>query len=242
MILRAAGTNCEHETAWAFELAGARPEIRHVNTALARPQDLDDCQILAIPGGFSYGDDIASGRVFANQIRLRLRDSVERLVERGGLVLGICNGFQVLVKSGLLGQGQVTLTHNTSGLYLDRWVRLRAAASTPCAFLSPGQTLELPIAHAEGRFVMQDGVADTLSATGQLALCYDNDNPNGSQSDVAGMCDPTGRIFGLMPHPERFLRFENHPRWTRMPRPEDGSGEGLTLFRNAVASLEGSLK
>ena len=237
LVIRAAGTNCENETAWAFELAGCDTEIVHVNRWLENPTLLDGFQGLAIPGGFSYGDDIASGKIFANQLRLNLIDNIQNLLSRGGLILGICNGFQVLVKSGLLGRGQATLTHNDNGKYLDRWVPLKTAGSKSI-FLQGIDTLDLPIAHAEGRIVLDSSTnLDTIMQSGDVALTYNNDNPNGSTGDIAGLCDETGQIFGLMPHPERYLRFENHPQWTRRERPEDGRGEGFAIFQNAFKHL-----
>jgi phosphoribosylformylglycinamidine synthase subunit PurQ / glutaminase len=239
LVLRAAGTNCEVETAYAFELVGAKATILHVNRLRERPELLQEHQILAIPGGFSYGDDIASGRVFANELMTALRDQLLAFVDRGGFALGICNGFQVLVKSGLLPRldgsvdQQATLTDNTSGMYRDCWVR---CAGNPhlCAWIPDATEVELPVAHAEGRFLASDAVLDRLDAAGQLCLRYaGGTNHNGSQRDVAGVCDPTGRVFGLMPHPERFLRWENHPRWTREARRSEG--DGVRYFRAAVA-------
>ncbi|MGE4159977.1 MAG: phosphoribosylformylglycinamidine synthase subunit PurQ [Planctomycetota bacterium] len=235
LVIRAAGTNCDRETAWAFSLAGASPETLHVNQCLEKPALLDSFDALAIPGGFSYGDDIASGKIFANQLRLKLLDPIGRLVARGGLVIGICNGFQVLVKSGLLGERKVTLTHNDHGAYRDEWVRMKVDG-TRCVFLKGLGDMDLPIAHAEGRFMaLTPSVFSELEKAGRLCLRYEGRNPNGSEGSVAGICDETGRIFGLMPHPERFLRFENHPSWTRLPKKDHG--DGLALFTNAVEHL-----
>lgn len=237
IVLRAAGTNCELETAYAFELAGADPEIVHINALREQPGLLDDARFLAIPGGFSYGDDIASGRIFANELATALGERLQEFVAKGGYAIGICNGFQVLVKSGLLpgasdGSQQVTLTHNTSGRYTDRWVRLEPTTGT-CAWLPDDEPIELPVAHAEGRFRAPDAVREQLAANGQIALRYHaDDNFNGSDDAIAGICDPSGRVFGLMPHPERFLRWENHPSWTRLPRRREG--DGVRLFRAAV--------
>lgn len=237
LVVRAAGTNCENETAWAYELAGAETKIVHINQWLNNPNLLDDYQGLAIPGGFSYGDDIASGRIFANQLRFNLMDSIQNLIKRGGLILGICNGFQVLVKSGLLGGGDVTLTHNDNGKYLDTWVPLKKAKNN-CVFLKNIDEIELPIAHAEGRIILKEGSSvEKISGNGQIALYYNGKNPNGSDGDIAGLCDERGQIFGLMPHPERFLRFENHPQWTRKTPPADGLGQGYSIFKNAVDHL-----
>ncbi|MBA3683623.1 MAG: phosphoribosylformylglycinamidine synthase subunit PurQ [Planctomycetes bacterium] len=238
LVLRAAGTNCDAETAHAFAIAGAEPTVVHVNRLRERPALLAEYRILAIPGGFSYGDDVASGRVFANELMSALRDELLRFVDRGGFAIGICNGFQVLVKAGLLpridgkAEQQATLTDNLSGIYCDRWVRTVGNPKL-CQWIPDDQEIELPVAHAEGRFVAPDAVLDRLEAAGQIALRYSSGtNHNGSARDIAGICDPTGRIFGLMPHPERFLRWENHPRWTREPRREEG--DGARYFRQAV--------
>ncbi len=244
LILRAPGTNCDAETAYAFQCAGGQPQVLHLNQLLESPHLAAEYQILCLPGGFSYGDDVAAGRIFANQIRHHLSDVLATFREAGKLILGICNGFQVLIKSGLLdtddSQGPVaSLVWNNSGRFLDTWVRLRVDGNQ-CVFLAGTDRLFLPIAHAEGKFVARDQqVLDQLGAAGQLALRYDSapgeteaTNPNGSMADVAGMCDATGRVFGMMPHPERFIDPTQHPQWTRLA--EEPEGEGLKLFRNAV--------
>lgn len=245
LILRAPGTNCDHETAHAFERAGGLARRVHVRALAERPALADDCQILCIPGGFSYGDDIASGRIFALELKTRLGDALRKFRDRGGLVLGICNGFQVLVQTGLLltdpvtGAAEASLAHNTSGRYVDRWVRL-ACGPSPCVFLRGLTELELPVAHAEGRFVLRDPARlAPLSAAGQLPLTYVADesgrstNPNGALGDVAGACDPMGRVFGMMPHPERFIDATQHPSWPGRLDPA-AAGAGLTIFANAI--------
>lgn len=254
IVLRAPGTNCDLETAFAFETAGAKTERVHVNRLLDDPSLLDRFQILCVPGGFSYGDDVAAGRILANQIEHHLGEPVARFKDEGKLILGICNGFQVLIKLGVLlggangGEPAATLTWNDSGRYEDRWVRLGCDGSK-CAFLKGIDEMYLPVAHAEGKFVARD--EETLrrfDAAGQLPLRYlplDGkkpvatstlpfpDNPNGSQADVAGVCDSSGRVLGLMPHPERHITRTQHPRWTR---PETTrTGDGLKMFENAVA-------
>ncbi|MFM8282081.1 MAG: phosphoribosylformylglycinamidine synthase I [Planctomycetaceae bacterium] len=249
LVLRAPGTNCDHETVHAFERAGAIARRLHVGTLARRPAMLDDVQIVCIPGGFSYGDDIASGRIFAAEIRARLGDALRRFRDRGGLVLGICNGFQVLLQTGLLlgdpadGRPLASLAHNAGGRFVDRWVRLRLIPGR-CAFLQGiGTDFDLPVAHGEGRFVTRSA-ADLarFEAAGQLVLRYapDDDgtptNPNGSAADVAGVCDETGRVFGLMPHPERFVDATQHPAWNGRLDP-DAVGAGLTLFAGAVRAV-----
>lgn len=247
LVLRAAGTNCDVETAYAFEKVGAHADRAHVNRLVEDPGALDRYHVLVLPGGFSYGDDIASAKVLANELRFALGDALRRFVEQGKLVLGICNGFQVLVKSGLLGAdetgcSQVTLSFNDSGRFEDRWVYLRASTDR-CVFVKPGEDAYLPVAHAEGKFLVRDAkVLNALDRAGQIVFRYEGPegqtaagypwNPNGSMGDVAGMCDPTGRIFGLMPHPERHVEGTQHPRWTREGlKPE---GDGVRVFRNAV--------
>ncbi len=244
LVLRAPGTNCDHETAHAFERAGGLARRIHVRALAERPGIADDHQILCIPGGFSYGDDVASGRILALELVTRLADMLQRFRDRGGLVLGICNGFQVLLQTGLLltdpaGQRQATLAHNHSGRYVDRWVRLRCQPGN-CVFLQGLTEIELPVAHAEGRFVARSPAdLEHLSAGGQLPLRYSPDaagrptNPNGSVADVAGACDASGRVFGLMPHPERFIAATQHPAWHGRLDP-DTAGSGLAVFINAV--------
>ncbi len=248
LVLRAAGINCDVETAYAWELAGAAPERIHVNRLVENPRRLEAFQILTIPGGFSYGDDIASGRILANQLTHRIGDSVYRFIDRGGLVLGICNGFQVLVRMGLLPGAdcgiRATLTLNDSGRYEDRWVWVRAE-SERCPFLRQGEVLHLPVAHAEGKIVVEGGAAgvEGLSAAGRIGLRYvarDGgepsypENPNGSAGNIAGLTDATGRVLGLMPHPERNIARTHRPGWTADANTE---GDGAGLFRRAVAAL-----
>jgi phosphoribosylformylglycinamidine synthase I len=246
LILRAPGTNCDAETAFAFERAGGQPEVLHLNRLLEEPRLAAEHQVLCIPGGFSYGDDVAAGRIFANQIRHHLADVLAEFREAGKLMLGICNGFQVLIKSGLLDtddtQGPAaSLSWNESGRYVDRWVHLNAEGSN-CVFLSGVEQMFLPIAHAEGQFTARnESSLEQLQQGGQLVLRYaasgdaatsSEYNPNGSMADVAGICDQSGRVFGMMPHPERFIDPTHHPQWTRSPQPKEG--EGLQLFHNAV--------
>ncbi len=250
-VLRAPGANCDLESAFAFERAGAVAERVHVNRLLEQPRLLDDFQVLCLPGGFSYGDDLGAGRILGSQIQHHLFDAVRRFQAAGKLVLGICNGFQILVKSGILldeadPRGPAaTLTNNDSGKFEDRWVRLHATGER-CVFFAGCHELYLPVAHAEGKFVPRDqATLAALDSAGQLVLRYANgnggpvaypDNPNGSVAAVAGVCDSTGRVCGLMPHPERHIDPTQHPRWTRGPLPPEG--DGLAIFRNAVRFFE----
>ncbi|MDP7268323.1 MAG: phosphoribosylformylglycinamidine synthase I [Pirellulales bacterium] len=255
LILRAPGTNCDVETAFAFETAGAAPQVVHINRVLEDAQLFAESQILCLPGGFSYGDDVAAGRILANQIHHHLADALQQFRSDGKLILGICNGFQILIKAGMLLDGgspeaaplgpQATLTWNDTGLFEDRWVHL-AASGDKSPLLRGIDSMYLPVAHAEGKFVTSTPeVLDQLGEAGQLVLRYtdpaspeDRDvgyphNPNGSHRAVAGICDATGRVLGLMPHPERFIDRTQHPRWTRGEAAD--VGDGLAMFKNAVA-------
>lgn len=253
IVLRAPGTNCDEETAAAWERAGAVAETWHVSRLIESPGALDQFQVLTIPGGFSYGDDLGAGKILAARLATVLDESLKRFRDRGGLVLGICNGFQVLVRAGLLPgdttMGRATLARNLSGRFESRWVRLVVSGGA-CPFLPDHSAgpIELPVAHAEGRFVPSSAEdLARLDRAGRIVLRYAGaggrptqdypDNPNGSPAGVAGLCDATGRILGLMPHPERFVDRWHHPRWTRSsgaaPPPD-----GLALFTNAVRALE----
>jgi phosphoribosylformylglycinamidine synthase len=248
--LRAAGTNCDLETEHAWALAGAQAERVHIGRLIERPEVLDAYQILTVPGGFSYGDDIAAGRIFAAQVERYLVDRVHQFIDAGKLVLGICNGFQVLVQAGLLpqrGRGAertCTITDNEPPGFQDRWICLRAETDRS-VFLEKGRLYEMPIAHGEGRVVFADEAAQRAAVEGGLnALTYcglggdggdyygQPANPNGSASDMGGLCDETGRVLGLMPHPERFVTWTQHPCWTSLPAREEG--DGLGFFRRAV--------
>jgi len=252
LVLRAAGINCDMETAHAFEREGAEVERVHVNRLLERPSLLDDVGLVAVPGGFSYGDDIAAGKVLAVELSHALGDHFRKFVDRGGLLLGICNGFQVLVKTGLLPGARpdgtprhATLTWNDSHRYEDRWVHLSVDPGL-CVFAPKGREfLHLPVAHGEGRFTVADeGLIDELVERHQAVFRYIDtsgatpeypENPNGSMGHVAGICDPTGQVLGLMPHPERALFPWHHPAWTREPKRDEG--DGASLFRAAVQAM-----
>jgi phosphoribosylformylglycinamidine synthase I len=253
VVLRAAGINCDTETEYALELAGANAQRVHINRLINDKSLFDRFHILVVPGGFSYGDDVAAGRILANQIRHHLYEVVRKFIDDGKLVLGICNGFQVLVKCGLLGgnasgDGQgVTITNNDSGKFEDRWVYL-SPQTDRCVFIEQGRRIYLPIAHGEGKVVTKSNSdLKELQEGGFVAFKYvDKDgkegdypvNPNGSMGSVAGLTDVTGRVMGMMPHPERFVRATQHPHWTRLEN--RGEGDGMGIFRNAVKYIQGT--
>ena len=275
VVLRAAGINCDEEIMHAWRLAGARPELLHVNALAKQPALLEKYRIITIPGGFSYGDDIAAGTIFAQRLILDLLGPMRHFIEKGGGILGVCNGFQILVKVGLLpggdlGREAVTVTYNDSAKFEARWVRLEVCTDR-CPFLTKmrrdGEAsavsgefdperegknaprvakrryLEMPVEHAEGKVVTaNESVAAELEVRKQIAVRYVDAagrvdsypaNPNGSTAGIAGLCDATGRVFGLMPHPDRYFDHLQHPLWTR--RASTGPPDGLTLFQNAVA-------
>jgi phosphoribosylformylglycinamidine synthase len=254
IVLRAAGINCDMETEYALELAGAKAQRMHINRIIEDKTLLDEFQIIVFPGGFSYGDDVAAGKILASQIRRHLFGPIQEFIQAGKLVLGIGNGFQVLVKAGILPgydsteqREEITITHNSSGKFETRWVYL-APQTERCIFIEPGRQIYLPIAHAEGRIVTKDRAAlEELKSGGHVAFKYvDEDgnegdypvNPNGSVDSIAGLTDTTGRVLGLMPHPERFVRPTQHPRWTRS---ENSDNDGMTIFSNAVNYVQENL-
>ncbi|MFN3167130.1 MAG: phosphoribosylformylglycinamidine synthase I [Phycisphaeraceae bacterium] len=241
LIIRTAGTNCDAELAYAFEQAGASTRTIHLARLIDEPSLIESFDLIGFPGGFSYGDDIAAGRIFANRLRHRLLEPLQQAAERGVPMIGICNGFQVMVKLGLLpfpaeAKQVCTLADNTSGRFTCKWVPMVEDAQSVCVWTSGLGDFELPIAHGEGRFTGPPELIDQLKSNGQVALRYAQcTNPNGSQDDIAGVCDPSGVIFGLMPHPERCTTPTQHPQWTRK-----GEGflsqtmPGLQVFKNAV--------
>jgi phosphoribosylformylglycinamidine synthase I len=249
LILRAPGTNCDVESAFAFERAGAQVDLIHVDELIRRQKLLSNYQIMVIPGGFTYGDDISAGKILANELRLKLGDEIQKFVDDGRLILGICNGFQVLVKAGILPKSggessqSLTIAGNDSGRFECRWVYLRASETSPCIFTRGIDLMYLPVAHGEGKVVIESGVPEELNValyyadeTGAIQAGYPH-NPNGSVNNIAGICDATGRIFALMPHPERFILWTQHPRWTREPRGD--YGDGFRIFLNAVEWAKG---
>ncbi|MDP6142420.1 MAG: phosphoribosylformylglycinamidine synthase I [Dehalococcoidales bacterium] len=248
LVLRAPGTNCDEEAAFAFEQAGAVVNLTHISQIISHTEELKNYQIMVIPGGFTYGDDMGAGKIMANEIRLKLGHDIERFVSSGRLILGICNGFQVLAKTGILsglsptGKPLLTLTTNDSGRFECQWVYLKANKKSRCVFTQGIERLYLPVAHGEGKVVAEAEILPNLD----VPLYYTDEqnntsagyphNPNGSINNIAGICDVTGRIFALMPHPERFIRGTQHPRWQSEGIKEPG--DGFKIFTNAVKWAE----
>jgi phosphoribosylformylglycinamidine synthase len=260
LVLTGFGLNCDLETAHAFELAGATAQRVHINALIAGDVTLDEFQILAFGGGFSWGDDHGAGVVQALRLKTNLGDQLLAFVAAQKLVIGICNGFQTLVNLGLLPgidgdytRRSVALTNNDCGNFRDQWVNLTVDADSPCVFTRGIDAIELPVRHGEGKFYTDAETLGVLTKTHQVSMRYalpDGQpaggvfphNPNGSLGDIAGICDPTGRIFGLMPHPEAYNHITNHPDWTRTREREmrgrsdgeQGVGQGIRIFKNAV--------
>ncbi len=274
IVIRTAGTNCDAELLRAFTLAGARATLIHLDALIASPEILQDADLIGFPGGFSYGDDIASGRIFAAKLKAKLWPALRAAAQRGVPMIGACNGFQILVQAGLLPgpiattpdvenlqwpdsppEQELALAHNAGGRFIDRWCSFDVDPTSRCiwtagladdfAVLPPvvqREIFRLPIAHGEGRVVPRSPeVIDRLRAAGQIPLRYSKgDNPNASADDIIGVCDPSGRIFGLMPHPERYLEWNRHPFWTSLdPSVRAMETPGLRMFKNAVrAAME----
>jgi len=266
-ILRTAGTNCDRETEFAFLKAGAKTELLHINKLLSRKKLLDDYHILALPGGFSYGDDIAAGKILANELRYKLIGDIKKFIRDGKLVIGICNGFQVLVKSGLLPgnadfKQEASLIMNDSGKFEDRWVYLRRmeeeGGKASCVWVKDlPEIIYLPVAHGEGKFITLDkDVLRRLRDNRQIVFQYCGregnpsgypGNPNGSEDSIAGICDATGRILGLMPHPERHIEIFQSPGWTESRRKASlrsakNKEDGFLIFNNGVEYVRKNLK
>lgn len=260
IVITGNGTNCEMEMAHACRLAGSDVvDIVHISMLLHGETSLDDYHFLNLPGGFLDGDDLGSAKAGANRILHakvkgrgeNLYDQFARFIEQGKLILGVCNGFQLLVKLGMLPgfdgdyrNQTTTLTFNDSGRFEDRWINLRVNTDSPCIFTKKMTGIYLPVRHGEGKFVTKDkDILERLHRGHQVVVQYSDEdfmdatmdypaNPNGAIDAIAGICNETGRIFGLMPHPEAYLHRTNHPRWTREDLPEEGMG--LAIFKNAI--------
>jgi phosphoribosylformylglycinamidine synthase I len=267
IVLAGNGINCEYETAHACKLGGADViDTVHINELLAGERFLESYHLLCLPGGFLDGDDLGAAKACANRFRHatiadtgeRFWDQLMRFTEEGKLILGICNGFQLLAKMGLVpalegrsGEQEVTLTFNESGRFEDRWVHLKVNAASPCVFTRGLEKIYLPVRHGEGKFLpASPAIAKQLAQRGLICLAYTDEayqaatmeyplNPNGSVDGVAGICDETGRVFGLMPHPEANVHRTHHPRWTRENLPEEGAG--VAIFRNAVQYIRANV-
>jgi phosphoribosylformylglycinamidine synthase subunit PurQ / glutaminase len=228
LVLAAPGTNRDNDVAFALDLAGAQPRVTLLAEFLADPALLRHAQLLVIAGGFSYADALGAGRMWALDLTHGAGDSLQQFVGAGKPVIGICNGFQVLTRTGLL---PGALGHNASGHFQCQWVRL-AAPISKCVWTAGLDPIDCPIAHGEGRYVHPD--PEALAASGQVALTYAGTNPNGSVGDIAGVCDPTGVVLGLMPHPENHVIARQHPRHARGKAPGLRSSLGLALFQQGV--------
>ncbi len=260
LVLTGYGLNCDIETAYAFELAGATAQRVHINALIDGSVSADDFNIMAFIGGFSWGDDHGAGVIQAIRMKTNIGDTLVKFADQGKLVIGICNGFQCLVNLGLLPaidadytRRSVALTNNDCGNFRDQWVHLSVDADSPCVFTKGLERLELPIRHGEGKFCADDEILQALTRSHQIVVRYAladgspahgafPENPNGSIMDIAGICDPSGRIFGLMPHPEAFNQWSNHPDWPRQkelvkrglaPEPEPIT-PGVQMLKNAV--------
>lgn len=249
LLITGYGVNCEEEMAAAFRLSGAEERIIHINDLFSEKVSIHDFDVLNFPGGFSFGDDIASGKVLANKIRYKklpsgktLLDNLKDFIGNGNFVLGVCNGFQVLVRLGLLPnvknefEPEATLLANDTGRFINDWAELKIDASTS-PFLSGMDNISLPIRHGEGKLFFRDMDIKKKVVELELNCITYKQNPNGSELDCAGLCDPSGRVLGLMPHPEAFLSIYNHPDWPRFKyasKRKNDAGEGLQIFTNIV--------
>jgi len=272
LVLTGYGLNCDYETDFSLKLAGAESFRVHINELLSGPKhgsgvSLDNYHILVLGGGFSWADDHGAGVIMAARLRYNIGEEIEEFIRKGKLIIGICNGFQALVNLGLLPgldgdyrSREVALTYNDSGNFIDTWVKLKVKDDTECIFTRGISTLELPVRHGEGKFYAKQEIIDKLIKKNQVVMQYADEegrpaqgrwpfNPNGSLYDIAGICDSTGRIFGVMPHPEAYNHYTNHPAWVlkreelaRMGKGiEREEGEGITIFRNAVEYIRENL-
>lgn len=250
-ILRSDGTNCDNELAFAFEKVGGKSFFVHVNELRDKSVQLSDFQILAFPGGFSYGDDIASGKILAIEMISFLKNEVQKFVNRGGVVVGICNGFQTLIRTGLLpfgnlGEMDATLAHNDSGHFECRWVRLSTNKNNKASLIDGIVDMGwYSVNHGEGKLLASKEVIDKIEKQNLVVFRYVDEkgnptqtypkNPNGSTNAIAGICNPSGRIFGMMPHPEKFIDLSQYPNSKRegIKKPH-----GLQIFENIIKLIK----
>ncbi|MBF0449929.1 MAG: phosphoribosylformylglycinamidine synthase I [Candidatus Magnetomorum sp.] len=263
LVLTGYGLNCDHETAYSFECIGASAHRVHINDLTRGSCQLNDYDILVFTGGFSWGDDHGAGVLQALRMRKSLSDDIKRFVHRGRLIIGICNGFQTLVNLGILPgltdqwERSVALIHNDCGNFRNDWVKLHINPKSPCVFTQNMDYMELPVRHGEGKFYADTVIIQQLIDNNQVVMQYALDrnnlakqkfpeNPNGSAIDIAGICDPTGHVFGLMPHPEAFHQMTNHPQWTRFQQKDTSKHLdiplGTRLFENAVQYIQDTIK
>ncbi len=240
IVLTGYGLNCDSETDYALKIAGAESYKIHINEVINNKHILDDFHILVFIGGFSWADDHGAGVILASKIKNHLFNELQEFINNRKLIIGICNGFQVLVNLGLLPADEgdywkkkVALVSNDSGNFIDKWVKLKVNKNSPCVFTKDISFMELPIRHAEGKFYATMNVINTLIKNNQVVFQY-LDNPNGSLMDIAGICDPSGRIMGLMPHPEAFNHLSNYPDWVRNKSLYPEKGDGIKIFENAI--------
>jgi phosphoribosylformylglycinamidine synthase len=273
LVLTGYGLNCDYETDYSLKLAGAESHRLHVNELIhtrkfGSETSLDDYHILVFDGGFTWGDDHGAGVLLASKLKYNIGDQIEEFIQQGKLIIGICNGFQVLVNLGLLPgfegnykERRVALIGNDTGNFINTWVNLKLNSESPCIFTAGLSQMELTVRHGEGKFYASDEDIDLLFTNGQVVLQYADErgveakgrwplNPNGSLRDIAGICDPTGRIFGLMPHPEAFNHYTNHPDWPRRKQAllrrgnsiESQEGDGIRIFRNAIEYMKNAIE
>ncbi|NLV68975.1 MAG: phosphoribosylformylglycinamidine synthase I [Spirochaetes bacterium] len=260
LVITGYGINCEEETSYAFKIAGAEPAIIHINDIIENKKMLRDYSILVFPGGFSYGDDTGSGKALAGRIKNNLFDEIMDFIRRDTLMLGICNGFQVLVNLGVVpatdgftGISQAALEYNQSFRYQCRWVDVKIENDSPCVFTRGIDRMHIPVAHGEGNFYAPDDILDLINSKKLVAMKYVKQdgspasgefpfNPNGSLLDIASVCSPDGRIMGMMPHPERGMFFTQRDDWTRLREDYIRRGDelpefsdGIQIFKNAVS-------
>ena len=248
LVVRTAGTNCDEETIFALRHAGAEVSVIHINQLRKQERPLKDFHIFCIPGGFSYGDNISAGKVLALEFSLFLRDELEEFISNKGLVIGICNGFQVLVKTGILPATdslfsvEVSLIDNDCGRFVDEWVDLEVVnRETPWTQLLRENIISMPVAHGEGKFVASDAVIDRIANNKQIVFRYTNGtNPNGSVLDIAGICDPTGQVLGMMPHPERAIVASQYPHWSKRI-PYNKTMPPLDIFHSAISWVKANV-